>query len=440
MDAKHPPKLRTSRPRLAETTGTVESTRNSPRTAPPRTTGGPHFAPTPAEAARQSVAVPAEKAAPKKRQEPTWREAFVHWLAPGVVTGMPLGDWVGLLAENRFRVEPRYWPRAAFVTGASLLSSAFGLVEKAAYGRKVAATEVPPPLFVLGHWRSGTTHLHNLLAVDDRYASPRFSEVMLPKTFLTGEWVLTAALAALLPKTRFGIDNMALSMQAPSEEEFALAQLTRHSPYTSWAFPKNAAYYDRCITFRDLPEREVREWQAGFTTFLKKLTLKDRKPQILKSPPNTGRIKLLLEIFPDAKFVHIHRDPYTVYQSTHHLHAGGWRNYAFQKLDESTLRERVLSNYEEMMGAFFEERSLIPEGRFAEVAFDDLEADPLGQVERVYGELGLGGYDLVRPKLEAYVGTLAGYRKNKHIELPADLRDEIARRWERSFEEWGYRA
>lgn len=396
--------------------------------------GGPHFTTSPA-------AKPARRAAEnagKPAATSGWREAFIRTVGPGVVTGMPLGDWVRLLAENRFAVEPRYWPRAAFATAASVVSSAFAAAESAVYGRRVAATPVPPPLFILGHWRSGTTHLHNLLAVDERFGSPRFGEVMLPKTFLTGEWVLASAAAALLPSTRVGIDNVSLSTQAPSEEEFALAQLTTYSPYTGWAFPRSAERYDRYITLRGMPDAEVTEWQASFVTFLKKLTLRHGRPMILKSPPNTGRIRLLMEVFPDARFVHIHRDPYTVFQSTRHLHAGGWRNYAFQTLDESTLRERVLSNYEQMMDAYFEERSLIPAGRFAEVAFGDLEIDPMGQVERVYRELGLPTFDDVRPKVEEYVRSLAGYRKNKHVELPEDLRAEIARRWRRSFEEWEY--
>jgi hypothetical protein len=390
--------------------------------------------------------VPAEPAASARAERPPetpptspgWRDAFFEKFGPGVALGLPFGAWVRLLAENRFRIPPAYWPKAAFTTGASFVSSAFGLAERAIYGRKVAATQVPPPLFVLGHWRSGTTHLHNLLAIDERFGSPRFSEVMIPRTFLTGEWVVTSLAKALLPETRFGIDNVSLSTRAPSEEEFALAQLTFYSPYMSWAFPRHAEHYDRYITFRGVPEREVKEWQAAFLTLLKKLTLKDRKPMILKSPPNTGRIRLLLDVFPDARFVHIHRDPYTVYKSTRHLHVSSWKTFAFQKLDESSLRERILHGYEDMFDAFFAERSLIPPGRFAEVAFNELESDPVGQVERIYGELGLPAFGDVKPKVEDYVRSLEGYKKNKHTELPEDLRAEIARRWRRSFDEWGY--
>jgi omega-hydroxy-beta-dihydromenaquinone-9 sulfotransferase len=402
------------------------------RTSSPVGTGGPHI-PLPAPGAPPRSDAPA-----KPREKAAWKDAFFQALSPGVVTGIRFGDWVRLLVENRFRIHPAYWPRAGFTTLASLLTSAFHVAEKRLYGKRVAATDIPPPIFVLGHWRSGTTHLHNLLAIDDRFGSPRFSEVTIPWTFLTGEKVLTSAASILLPKTRFGIDNVSLSTNTPAEEEFALAQMTFRSPYMSWAFPRHADVYDRYVTFRGVPEREVREWQSAFVTFLKKLTLRHGKPMILKSPPNTGRIRLLLEIFPDARFVHIHRDPYTVYQSTRHLHVASWKTFAFQKLDEADLERRILRDYTEMFDAFFADRALIPAGRFAEMSFDELEADPVGQVERIYRELSLPDFEDVRPHVEDYVASLAGYRKNKHREIPAALRERIATEWRRSFDAWGY--
>ncbi|MGC1275057.1 MAG: sulfotransferase [Planctomycetaceae bacterium] len=393
-----------------------------------------HDSPSAENAASPGSPAPAGR----KPSGPNWRQAFFQALSPGVVTGIRFGDWLRLLAENRFRVHPAYWPRALFATAGSLVTSAFSVVEKGVYGRRIVATEIPPPLFVLGHWRSGTTHLHNLLAIDERFGSPRFSEVTIPWTFLTGEKVLTTAAAFLLPSTRFGIDNVSLSTNAPSEEEFALAQMTFHSPYLSWAFPQHAERYDRYITFRGVPEAEKRDWQAAFVMFLKKLTLRHGKPMILKSPPNTGRIKLLLEIFPDARFVHIHRDPYTVYQSTRHLHLSSWKTFAYQKLDEADLQERILRDYVEMFDAFFEDRSLIPPDRFAETSFDALEANPMAEVERIYSELKLPSFSDVRPRLAEYVQSLAGYRKNTHRDLPEELRERIVREWGRTFDEWGY--
>src|SRR5207244_1822378 len=109
------------------------------------------------------------------------------------------------------------------------------------------------------------------------------------------------------------------------------------------------------LTFRGVPEQEIREWREAFTLFLQKLTWKYQRPIILKSPPHTCRIKLLLEMFPDARFVHIHREPFTVFQSTKHMIAGWDRSYHLQRRDFSVLDERVIRQYKQMYDVFFEE-------------------------------------------------------------------------------------
>lgn len=91
-----------------------------------------------------------------------------------------------------------------------------------------------------------------------------------------------------------------------------------------------------------------------------------------------------------------------------------------------------------MHDAFFEARDLIPPGQYHEVRFDELEADPIGQLERVYDALGLGEFSQVRPALERYVEGIRGYRKNEFPELPAALRRRIADAWRPCFERWGY--
>ena len=181
-----------------------------------------------------------------------------------------------------------------------------------------------------------------------------------------------------------------------------------------------------------------RGWKRAFLHLARKLTWKYGRPLLFKSPPHTARIRLLLEIFPQARFVHIHRNPYTVYQSTRLHVLPGRRVFAFQKADPARLHGQVLRQYGSMYEAFFEERELIPTGRLCEVAFEDLEKDPVGQVARVYGELGLPDFAAARPALEEYVGSLGGYKKNEHPTLPADVRAEIAARWRRCFDAWNY--
>jgi len=293
-------------------------------------------------------------------------------------------------------------------------------------------------LFIIGHWRSGTTHLHNLLSVDRRFAYANFAQISIPHTFLLGEPLLAAASSLFLAPDRMGIDNVALSPKVPWEEEFALCVMTFLSPYMSWVFPHRSDYYDRYVTFRGVPQEEIECWKKAFVKLLKKLSLKYQRPMVLKSPPNTGRIKLILDIFPDARFVHIHRDPYVVYQSTRHLHQKCMEYYSLQRPDPAALHGRVMRQYSEMFEAYFEEKSLIPEGRFCEVTYADLETDPVGEVRRVYEKLALPDFSVVEPAMKAYIGSLAGYKKNRHIELTPDVRAEICRAWQRSFEEWKY--
>jgi hypothetical protein len=206
----------------------------------------------------------------------------------------------------------------------------------------------------------------------------------------------------------------------------------------SWVFPHRADHYDRYVTFRDVPAPDVERWKRAFVKLLKKLAWKNQRPLVLKSPPHTGRIKLLLEMFPDARFVHIHRDPYVVYRSTMRLHQKCTELYSLQPPDFTTLHGRVVRQYAAMFDAFFDERSLIPENQFCEVSYAALDADPIGTARQVYDKLGLPEFSGVEGQMQAYVDSLAGYEKNQHAELPSDVRSELSRAWRRSFEEWGY--
>src|SRR6476661_4351039 len=102
----------------------------------------------------------------------TWRDAFLRWFGPGMLGGITFGDWARLLCDNRFDVPPRRLLRAMAITVQSAQNSVMKRIDDLRYGAAVGDAEVSPPLFVLGHWRSGTTHLHNLLAVDERFAFP----------------------------------------------------------------------------------------------------------------------------------------------------------------------------------------------------------------------------------------------------------------------------
>lgn len=366
-----------------------------------------------------------------------WREALLSRFGPGLLSGVTLGDWVHLLRANRFSVAPSRWPRALAITQYGVQNSILRRFENWRFGSRLAAVEILPPVFVLGHWRSGTTHLHNLLTVDRRFAFPNTYQVVAPHTFLSTEGLGARMLAAFLPRRR-PMDNVAWSVQSPQEDEFALAVASLRSPCLGWVFPNRRAHYDRHLTLRGLPESDVAAWRNALTLFLQKLTWKYRRPLVLKSPPHTCRIRLLLEMFPEARFVHIHRDPYAVFQSSRKTFRLNYELSGLQHAPLADLDDYLLRQYRTMYDAFFEEREFIPRGQYHEIGFEDLERDPLGEMQQLYDALQLPDFGLAAAPLREYVESIAGYAKNDFAGLPGELRQTIARAWEPSLIEWGY--
>jgi hypothetical protein len=367
----------------------------------------------------------------------SWRERFLVRFGAGAFTGITLGRWLRVLRDNHFAVDRPYWARAALITLASIPNTLLAAWENGLYGRKVRNTPVAPPLFILGIWRSGTTHLHNLLAQDDRFAYPTTYQVFYPHTFLTTEKRNAPLVGFFLPKKR-PQDNMALGVGEPQEDEFALCSLTGRALPLAWAFPRRAGNYGRYLTLREASASEVAEWKSALAWLVRKLSFKYGRPLVLKSPGHTCRIRLLLELFPQAKFVHIHRNPYDVFRSTQHMVRTATPWWALQRPDYGDLEGRTLRQYREVYDVFFQERGLIPRGHFHEVRFETLEADPVGQLRALYEALALPDFGHVEPALRRYLAALAGYTKNTLPELPAELRSRVAREWRRCFEEWGY--
>jgi hypothetical protein len=367
----------------------------------------------------------------------SWRERFLIRCGPGVLAGITIGDWLRLLNENRFAVDFAYLPRAVSVTFAAFWNSLFRWYEDHRYSAKWKDVPIPSPLFVLGHWRSGTTHLHYLLSRDDRFACPNFYQVISPHTFLSTERRFSGLMAFLLPQRR-AYDNVRQDLTVPCEDEFALCVSGFGTPYLSGVFPRRAAHYDQFLTLRNASSQAIEDWKVSLRLFLQKLMLRNRKPLILKSPAHTGRIKLLLDMFPDARFVHIHRDPYTVFQSSVHTFRAGLPFGCLQNTSCVDWMERIIRQYKELYDAYFEERGLIAAGHFHELGFAELEKDPLGEMRKLYQALDLPDFTKVEPAIRIYMDSLSGYRKNVFDELAADVRRRIASEWRRCFEAWGY--
>jgi hypothetical protein len=351
--------------------------------------------------------------------------------------GIAAPEWQQLLRENNYRIAPRFWNRAWAVTMLSLRNSRARREEHARFGAAVEAATPAPPLFILGHWRNGTTLLHELLALDEQFAYPNLFEVSNPHAFLVWEAQVARELEGAAARRR-PMDAMEVTFRSPGEDEAALAVSSLRSPVLAWAFPRREAHYDRYYTFNGVPPAEVAAWKAALVWFCKKLTFRYGRPLVLKSPPHTARVRLLLEVFPDARFVHIHRDPYAVFRSTQQLYARAVPLSQLQTRDPALVDAGIIRRYAEMYEAFFAQQPRIPAGRYCEVRFEELERDIVGQVGAIYEQLGLPGFARLEPKLRQYAAARAGYQKNRHQPLAPPLRARIAQAWQASFAAWGY--
>lgn len=345
--------------------------------------------------------------------------------------------WWRLLRRNGFRVHWRLWHHAVFITLISVFHTVYRWWQWPWVGWRANRTQIEhDPIFIIGHWRAGTTLLHELMVLDERHTSPTTYECLVPNHFLFSEKFSRRWLNFLLPAHR-PMDNMLAGWDRPQEEEFALANLGLPSPYLTIAFPNNGPKDEEYLTLEGLTAEQIDRWKQGMMQFLRQITFRRNKRIVLKNPPHTCRIKTLLEMFPGARFVHIVRDPYVLFASTVNLWKTLYRKHGMQQPTYEGVEEYVFRTFERMYERFEAERELIDADRFCEVHYEELVRDPVGSLRTIYDKLGLEDFDKVLPAVEKYVAAAEGYRTNRY-ELSPEHRDEVTRRWARFIRQYGY--
>ncbi|MFK7818488.1 MAG: sulfotransferase [Planctomycetaceae bacterium] len=362
---------------------------------------------------------------------------MINRFGPACLAGITVSDWLSLLIENRFRISPRYWGKVPYLSVSSVCTSAIGLAESAVHGRGIKNTESHTPLMIVGSWRSGTTFLHTLMCLDQQFGSPSLFQTMYPHSFILSEPWLRPMLELGTPTKRF-MDNMAMNLQEPHEDEMALAIMSGRSNMLSWAFPRNAVRYDKFLDFNGTSDADQQKWKDAFAQFVQKMSYRTGKPQVLKSPNHTARIRLLLELYPDAKFLHIYRNPYSVFRSMVHMATAVTQVWGLQYFPPAEIPEMVVETYKRLYDAYLDEKSLIPDGQLTEIRYEDFAPAPVETLERVYSDLSLPGFDAAKPLLEEHVAQRAAYKRNKHKPIDPNHIRLINDRWSRMFEEFGY--
>ncbi len=296
------------------------------------------------------------------------------------------------------------------------------LWQSMAYSGRIAREELhPEPLFLLGFWRSGTTLLHNLLSMDPRWGFVNTYQAAMPDVFLAGQNRVRRMIEKSLPPNR-GVDNIPVDFAMPQEEEIAMMCSSGLSPYAFLHFPRTAQGSLNYLFAKErLDSAELEQWQREYMKLLRAASYNmGGKPLLLKSPSNTSRITALLELFPNAKFAYIQRDPYDTVRSYERLIRlmNDW--HALQRADFDGLLTKQLEVYRDMATAYLGQRELIPDGHLVEIRYEELEHDKAGQIRRIYDALGLEGYAEFEPGLTEYVASIEGFEKN-----PSHVSDHV---------------
>ncbi len=365
------------------------------------------------------------------------KNIFRLYLPPAVGYNYPLL----LKLMRKYGVDSGYLGRAFVISLISMIGAPFRLYEKMVFDRKAKNVKLEePPVFILGHWRSGTTHLHNLLCegTDAAYVTT-YQSVFPDQTLAKGSrFIFKNIMKMIMPLKRKG-DNIRLSTEYPQEEEFTLGARNQASFYYYWYFPElMMQFYDQYLTFKNSPASVKHTFIEDYKRVINKAIIYTGKRRFFsKNPVNTARIPMILEMYPDAKFIHIHRNPVDVLLSTRHFFSHMMPGLSLHKIDFDQVNKDIYTVYNRMMKQYFDTRSLIPEGNLIDIKYEDLTANTMAEMKKIYDQFGFAGFEKAGPVIERYAESKKGYVKNKYA-IKRQLLDEVLQHTDFTMKEWGY--
>lgn len=317
------------------------------------------------------------------------------------------------------------------------------LIEIIFLSKKIMLTPIhKDPVFIVGHYRTGTTLLYKLMVADKRWGYVNDYDLLFP---FHSNWmqrllkpIIQAIFRILRVKHAF-FNDYAINLNDPNEDEgYLINSFSPFAVYWGYIFPRNAEkYLDRFIFFRDTETRAA--WKEAYLYNLKKLTMKkEYKRLIIKSPPNTARINVLLELFPDAKFIFIYRNPYHVYISMEKL----WKDciekyFSLQKIATKDREKIVSSHFKKLMHAYEKDKKLIPKQNLVEIRYETLKKNPLAAVKSIYEKLHLPDFNETSDSIKSRIEREKEYKITKY-DFDEDTLDKIYGHFSYFINKWNY--
>lgn len=358
----------------------------------------------------------------------------IAWPVAHLLALAPLDVWVGMLAGSG-GVQARYWLRLAFCLFTSAVGTVLTLPERAVlwvvrrvkFGGDAPTFEHGPGVVVvLGYYRSGTTHLHNLLACDRRVVTPRWYQCLAGQGWW-GSWaVVRFMLTPFLGSTR-PQDGVGFGPAWPAEDDFALATWGGASTLAGrFVFPAAWGRERAWHGLEGLDGERLRQWRSLTAMFCWKVTRgrpgDRRRVLVLKTPSHTARVAELDRLFAGrVRFVSIERDRGAVVASNVKMHAALGSHALQDGLGEAALRARIEGELDEMLAKRDRELEGIDSARVVRVRYEELVADPMGVMGRVSDGMGLAWDRDAQDRVAAYLHRVGRYRDGADLAaLPPD--------------------
>lgn len=315
----------------------------------------------------------------------------------------------------------------------------FTKMERLIFSKKVENYQLPhPPTFLIGHWRSGTTHLHNLVSSPRQFATIDFGQTAMPHNLLNPtRFIGRAAMSFAVPEDR-GMDAVKMGVKEPQEEEMALGNLNPLCYYNVFYYPQEMkAHFDRSILMDGVSDADRFKFEEAYQLLLRKLSIAGKnKPLLLKNPASTARIEMLNRLFEGVRFIHIVRNPFEVFASMLHHYPRLFNAFAWQEFHNIDLEEMVFYKYRRIMESYLAQREIVGE-RLIETSYEKIVSDPVGEIGRFYDHFGFTSKDEASLAISRYAQRNQNYRRNQYQLSRAQV-DRIHDEWGFALKEWNY--
>jgi hypothetical protein len=264
--------------------------------------------------------------------------------------------------------------------------------------------ELLPPVVIAGLPRTGTTHLHNLLA-----AAPTFRTLPYWESF---EPFPLRSEAGVEPDPRAARMDVAVTVMNTLMPHFALMHemTTEHvheeiqllANDISTMFMETLAYVPR---WRDyyLAHDQTSTYEYLALELKALQFLRGGRRWLLKSPQHLEQLPVLAKVFPGVAVVCTHRDPVPVALSMVAMLTYSARMHR-SPVPVQEIAVEWIDRLELMLASLARDRDVIAPERSIDVSFDDFMADELGVAGRVFGLVGEPVTDEARAAMADYLG------------------------------------